>query len=326
MRLPPKLLASVSVVLLSVAAISGCSTLDRWQREAIFQTEAAARLQGREAPAGVEQYDVAVPGGGETGADTLRFWYLAADDAAGAPTVLYLHGARHNLYGNASRLERLRDLGFNVLALDYRGFGRSTRILPTEASAIEDARLAFAELERRESQPQRRLLYGYSLGGAVAIALAQQVDGLAGVVVESSFTSITDVVRTMRWGWVPFINIAVTQEFNSLSRIGQVNEPLLFLHGTADGIVPHEMSDRLHAAARAVPADMKRVVKIEGASHRGAMSLDPETYRKALSEFVSLASGRAQALARNAMPVGGGASIGSTSGTAAASVAGGALR
>ncbi|MCU0950202.1 MAG: lysophospholipase [Burkholderiaceae bacterium] len=301
MRLPSKLAASVIVAIVSALAITGCASIDRWQREAIFQTEAAARVDGRTAPDGIDQFDVAVPGGGVTGRDSVRFWYAAAADAD-APTVLYLHGARHNLYGNANRVERLRDLGFNVLALDYRGFGRSTRILPTEASAIEDARLAFAELQRRQPVPSRRLVYGYSLGGAVAIALAQQVDGMAGVVIESSFTSIADVVRTMRWGWVPFVNVAVTQNFNSLSRIAQVNEPLLFLHGTADTIVPHTMSDRLAAAAESVPAQMKKVVKIEGASHRGAMSLDPDSYGRALDEFVRLSGAGTQRLAARSAP------------------------
>jgi uncharacterized protein len=251
MGLPVKLLSSVIAAALVAGAISGCASLDRWQREAIFQTRNAVYVEGRSAPAQAEQYDVALPGGGQTGNDTLRFWYLPGDPAA--PTVLYLHGARHNLYGNVHRIERLNELGFNVLALDYRGFGRSTRILPSEHTAIEDARLAFAELQRRQPIESQRLLYGYSLGGAVAIALAQEVDGMAGVVVESTFTSIADLVRTMRWGWVPFVNIAVTQNFNSLQRIASVNEPLLFLHGTADGIVPHTMSDRLYAAARAVP-------------------------------------------------------------------------
>lgn len=295
MGMPLKLLSSVIAAALVASAISGCASLDRWQREAIFQTRNAGHVDGRSAPAHAEQYDLAVPGGGKTGRDTVRFWFLPGDPAA--PTMLYLHGARHNLYGNVSRIERLNELGFNVLALDYRGFGRSTAILPTEQTAIEDARLAFAELQRRQPVESQRLLYGYSLGGAMAIALAQEVDGMAGVIVESTFTSIADLVRTMRWGWVPFINIAVTQNFNSLQRIGSVNEPLLFLHGTADGIVPHTMSDRLYEAARAVPADKKRLLKIEGASHRGAMSLDPDAYGRALGEFTALVGSTARAAA-----------------------------
>jgi len=289
MRLPVKIAASAFALLLAAAGVTGCASLDRWQREAIFQTETAARVDGRSAPEGVEQYDIALPGGGVTGADTLRFWHLAAD--AAAPTLLYLHGARHNLYGNAWRIERLHAIGFNVLAMDYRGFGRSTRLLPTEHTAIEDARLALAELQRRQPDPTRRVVYGYSLGGAIAIALAQESDDLAGLVVESTFTSIADLVRTRRLGWLPFVNMVVTQKFDSLERIAQVNEPILFLHGTADGVVPHTMSDRLYEAARAVPSERKRLVKIEGASHRGAMSLDPVRFGRTLGEFVELVSG-----------------------------------
>ena len=288
MRLPTQLVVSAAVAAVAALVVSGCASLDRWQREAIFQTDTAARVDGRAAPADAEQYDLALPGGGETGADTLRFWYLPADDPQ-APTLLYLHGARRNLYDNAGRIERLRALGFNVLALDYRGFGRSTRILPTEASAIEDARLAFAELQRRQPQPNRRLLYGYSLGGAVAIALAQEVDGMAAVVVEATFTNIADVVRQRRW--LPFIGLVVTQKFDSLDRIAGVNEPLLFLHGTADRVVPHTMSDRLYEAASAVPAERKRVVKIEGASHWGVMALDPDSFGRAIREFLGLVAG-----------------------------------
>jgi pimeloyl-ACP methyl ester carboxylesterase len=292
MQLRAKLFWSVAAALLAALAASGCASIDRWQREAIFQTEVAARVDGGDAPAAAEEFDVAVPGGGETGIDRVHFWYLAAPEPD-APTLLYLHGARHNLYGfgNAGRIERLHDLGFNVLALDYRGFGRSTRILPTEATALEDARLALDELKRRQPLEGRRLLYGYSLGGAVAIALAQQYDGVAGVVLESTFTSIADVVRQRRLGWVPFIGLVITQKFDSLARIGQVNEPLLFLHGTADGIVPHTMADRLYDAARAVPPELKRVVKIEGATHRGVMALDRASFARTLDEFVGLAAG-----------------------------------
>ena len=287
-------MSAIAVGVAGAAAVvaTGCASLDRWQREAIFQTEVAARVYGRAAPDSAEQFDLPLPGGGETGADTVRFWYLASPDP-GASTVLFLHGARRNLYDNAARIERLNALGFNVLAMDYRGFGRSTRILPTEESALEDARLGFAELQRRQPVGRKRLLYGYSLGGAVAIALAEQVDGVAAVVVEATFTSIADVVRQRRW--IPFIGLAVTQKFDSLARITQVNEPLLFLHGTADRVVPHAMSDQLHDAARRVPAELKRVVKIEGASHWGVMSLDPDSFGRSVRDFLAVATGTARA-------------------------------
>lgn len=288
MRLPSgKLVWCLAIVIVTAVAASGCASIDRWQREAIFQTASAARVDGREAPAGAEQYDLPLPGGGLTGADTLRLWYLPAPNPAAA-TVLYLHGARRNLYDNARRIQRLNDLGFSVLALDYRGFGRSTRILPSEQTALEDATLALAELERRQPVASRRLIYGYSLGGAVAIALAQQHDAVAGVVVEATFTSIAEVVQSRRW--VPFVGLVVTQRFDSLARIAQVNEPLLFVHGTSDRVVPHTMSDRLFDAAGAVPPDLKRVVKVEGAPHWGTMVIDAEAVGRALREFVELAA------------------------------------
>jgi uncharacterized protein len=288
MRLPAKFLWSATIAALVAIGASGCASIDRWQREAIFQTEVAARVEGREAPAAAEQFDLPLPGGGVTGADRVRFWYLPAT-AADAPTVLYLHGARRNLYDNTRRIERLNDLGFAVLALDYRGFGRSTRILPSEQSAIEDAHLALAELARRQPDAGRRLLYGYSLGGAVAIALAQQHDAFAGVVVEATFTSIPEVVQSRRW--VPLVGLVVTQRFDSVARIAHVNEPLLFVHGTSDRVVPHTMSDQLFEAARAVPPQFKRVVKVEGAPHWGSMVLESDVVGRALREFVELTRG-----------------------------------
>ena len=272
-----------------MAGMAGCASLDAWQRRAIFQNERAVAegSAGEEAlPPGTEAFDLALANG-----EQVHAWYLAT--AADAPTVLFLHGARRNLAGSRYRIDRLAGLGLNVLAIDYRGFGRSTPLLPSEQTALEDARAAYDELARRQPDPHRRFLYGYSLGGALAIALAAERDGLAGVVVESSFTSIGDLVRASRWGWVPFLGAAVTQEFDSRARIGRVNEPLLLLHGTADGVVPHTMSDELLAAASALPAGYKRLVKIDGASHRGAPFADRAAFDGALRDFVALARGAA---------------------------------
>jgi alpha-beta hydrolase superfamily lysophospholipase len=272
---------------LLLGAVAGCATLDTWQRKAIFQHERAAtdaRYVGVAPPDGTEAFDLVLANG-----DTVHAWYREA--TPNAPTVLFLHGARRNLNGSQYRIERLAGLGLNVLAIDYRGFGRSTSLLPSEETALEDARLALDELVRRQPDPRRRFVYGYSLGGALAIALAAERDGLAGVVVESSFTSIADLVRSTRWGWLPFVDVAVTQEFDSRSRIARVNEPLLLLHGTADGVIPHTMSDELLAAATSVHPGYKRVVKFEGASHRGAPFVDRAGFDLAVREFVGLAQG-----------------------------------
>lgn len=273
----------VGLSLAVAASIAGCASLDTWQRKAIFQHERAgadANWSGGEPPAGTETFDIVLANG-----DIVHAWYR--ESSAEAPTLLFLHGARRSLYGSAHRIERLAGLGLNVLAIDYRGFGRSSPRLPSEESALDDSRAALAELERRQPDARRRFLYGYSLGGAMAIALAAERDGIAGVVVESSFTSIPDLVRASRWGWVPFLDAMVTQEFDSRRRIGRVTEPLLLVHGTADGVIPHTMSDELFAAAAAVPAEAKWLLKIDGANHRGAPFVDRARFDRALIEFIA---------------------------------------
>jgi hypothetical protein len=274
----------LALVFAFAVAATGCASFDEWQRNAIFQTSAASRFVDDALPAEIEAFDLHHANG-----DVVHAWYVPAD-VSGAPTVLFLHGARRNLAGSLSRIDHWRSLGFNVLAIDYRGFGRSTTLVPSEKTSLADASLAVEELKRREPDPGKRFLYGYSLGGAVAIAMGAEHDGLAGIVIESSFTSIADVVRQSKWGWVPGLSLLVTQSFDSAERIRKVSEPLLFIHGTMDSIVPHTMSDQLLADAIKVPAQYKHVLKIEGGRHYGTISLGGETYDRAVRNFAHVAS------------------------------------
>ena len=267
-----------------VVAATGCASFDEWQRNAIFQPSAAsAHFPIDAAPSEVEAFDLHHPNG-----DVVHCWYMPIEQK-GAPTVLFFHGARRNLVGNVSRIEHWNSLGFNVLAFDYRGFGRSTTLLPSEKTALADASLVVEELKRREPDASKRFLYGYSLGGALAIAMAAEQNRFAGVIVESTFTSIADIVRQSKWGWVPGLPWLVTQDFDSADRIRKVNEPLLFIHGTMDNVVPHTMSDELLADAVAVPAEYKHVVKIEGGRHYGAIWYGAEIYDRAVRDFTRTA-------------------------------------
>jgi len=280
---PRRWLAALAAAAVALGAVAGCASLDEYQRQAIFNPARDNARWYAEPLAGTEEHDLRLANG-----DSLHFWYLPRPDAARAPTVLYLHGARWNLNGSVFRVARWHDLGFNVLAVDYRGFGKSTDILPSETTAGEDARAAFDELRRRQPDASRRYLYGHSLGGALAIQLAAELpaDQLAGVVVEATFTSIPDLVKGMRWGWVPGLGLVVTQRFDSAARIGKVTAPLLILHGTADNVVPHAMADALYQ--RAGSRD-KRVVKLDGASHSGR-SGSAAAYREAVRSFVQSAT------------------------------------
>ena len=283
-------------LLTAVIAVSGCASFDTWQRRAIFQPSPVADTT-RGAPAGVEEMDLPVGQAGES----IHAWYVRAEQPD-APTLLYLHGARRNLYGSQARIERWRTMGFNILAVDYRGFGRSTERLPSADSTIEDTQVAFAELVRREPDPAKRYVYGYSLGGALAIDLAAREDGLAGVILESTFTSIGDVVQRSKWGWVPGLSLLVTQEFDSVGRMARVNEPILIIHGTEDRIIPHQMADELAAAVGRVTQPLRRVLKIDGASHWGVPSVAGSAYDKAIRDFLQVAGSAAPGAALASTP------------------------
>ncbi|MEO7403649.1 MAG: alpha/beta fold hydrolase [Burkholderiales bacterium] len=269
-------------------AASGCAYLDWKQREWIFrpvkddwrgyQSQVSPKLEELWLPVKSERAD-AMAGAD----DKLHAWWWPADHA-GAPTVLYLHGTRWNLTGNAFRIARLQRMGFNVLAVDYRGFGRSSGDLPSEQWTYEDAATAWAYLKTREPEVTKRFIYGHSLGGAVAIDLATKTNDAAGLILEATFTSIREMVGQT---WAKFLPVGaiITQEYNSTGKIADVRMPILFVHGMADRYVPYEMSERLHALAKAP----KRLYLVEGAGHSNTMWSAFDAYYKTVDEFRTFA-------------------------------------
>ena len=173
-------------------------------------------------------------------------------------------------------------MGFSVLAVDYRGFGKSSPALPSQASAAEDARAAWDWLGR-QAAGRPRYIFGHSLGGAIAIDLASSVKNESGVLVESTFTSIPDVFDSMRWGWLP-VNWLITQRFNSVDTVADIGSPLLVVHGTADPLIPARLGQQLFDAAR----EPKRLILVEGASHHNTQSKALVQYRQALHELFGL--------------------------------------
>lgn len=275
----PLLRALLIAVCVIAAGLVGSSRLDAWQRQTIFSPEPDQQRWWREAPDGTEIYDLVLDNG-----DRVRTWYWQ-HPSEGAPTVLYLHGSRWNLNGSVFRTQRWMDMGFSILAIDYRGFGESTPLLPSENTAFEDAAAGLLELERREPRPSARFVYGHSLGGAIAIDLATRSDQpeFAGLIVESSFTSTRAMLGTLQWGGLPGAGLLVTQRFDSARKLADLTTPLLLIHGTADHVVPHTMSDELYDAASQLSDDLKRLVKVEGGSHSG--SVRAPRYATAIREF-----------------------------------------
>jgi len=239
----------------AVALPGGCSWIDAKQREVIFRP---VKDDWRGYSGDFDKATIRIPVGNN--GDEIAAWWMPSP-IAGAPAMLYLHGARWNLTGSSSRIARYRALGFSVLAIDYRGFGKSSGEMPSEEMAYEDARAAWDQLQKLAPRSPH-YVYGHSLGGAVAIEIARNNPGVAGLILEATFTSMRDMAYQYAWSWLP-IDLVLTQRFASLEKISDVKAPTLFIHGTQDRLVPPTMSEQLFEAAKT----RKRLLLIDGAGH-----------------------------------------------------------
>lgn len=275
----------IALVLFSATLLAGCASLDERQRGWIFQPSDRSWWRGEEAAQGMQDVWIRFASR-ETGEPAQLHGLWSPNERfekdPKAPVLLYLHGARFNVVGSAFRARRMQELGFSVLAVDYRGFGKSTNQLPSETMAYEDARAAWDWLARQ--YPDRpRYIFGHSLGGAIAIDLAAQVGDEAGTLVEGTFTSIPDVVSSYKWGWLP-LGPLITQRFEAVERVKHIGSPLLVVHGSEDNTIQPELGRKLFEAA----TGQKRFVLVEGGSHHNTNAMGQPQYRVALAELFGL--------------------------------------
>jgi uncharacterized protein len=271
---------AVAAAALAVASAAGCAYLDTKQRELIFRAQRDIHATPASYGLPFEEVWLSVAGDPHGARERVHGWWIPGPDAA-ASTLLYLHGARRNLSDNLFRIQRLHRMGFAVLAIDYRGFGRSDGELPSEAQAYDDAAAAWQHLRLLEPDAGRRFVYGHSLGGAVAIELATRNDDVAGLIIESTFTSMADMAEQMGYGG---LGLVLTQRFDSLAKVATVKAPVLFVHGTSDRFVPPQMSERLYAAAR----EPKRLLLVESGNHSNVSAVAFDKYQAAVRDFLAL--------------------------------------
>lgn len=265
----------------ALAAFMGVAGLEAQQRRWIFQ--AGLRPVAESAHEVTELQDRWIEyESPEAGATVRLHAHWLAPARPDAPVMLYLHGARWDLRGSVQRMQRLHALGFGVLGIDYRGFGKSTPTLPSESLVVEDALAAWRWLAREHGHVPR-YLYGHSLGGAIAVQLASQVDDLAGLIVESTFTSIPELISTMRWGWLPLASL-ITQRFDSAQRVPLVRAPLLVVHGSNDELIHPELGRALFERA----TGRKRFLLVEGGSHHDTHAVGESQLKEALKELFGI--------------------------------------
>jgi hypothetical protein len=208
----------------------------------------------------------------------LNAWYLPHPGAR--KVLLWFHGNAENIGHGLNHLQSYGRLGVNVLALDYRGYGKSQGS-PDEAGVYLDADAAYDYLvQERQVRPEDIVVFGHSLGGVVAIDLASRRT-CGGLIVESSFTTAGDMARRMFH--IPGLGYLLRTRFDSLSKIARVRAPVLVIHGTRDPMIPFEMARRLYEAA----PEPKSFFPVEGAGHDDIVDIGGEPYLEKLRTFLA---------------------------------------
>jgi fermentation-respiration switch protein FrsA (DUF1100 family) len=215
------------------------------QRRLVFEPDRTRHAAPADYSFPVHDIGIGIPG---KPGQTLQGWWIPAANPR-AKVVLYLHGNDGNLSTSMDGIAPLRELGYSVFMIDYRGYGASGGGFPSEAGVYQDAQCAWDYLvHERGMNPRDLFIYGHSLGGAIAIELALHHPEAAGLVVESSFTSIYDMAMLKtRYALLP-VKPFLNQRFDSIAKVGQLRLPVLYIHGTADEIVPFEMGKALYNA------------------------------------------------------------------------------
>lgn len=219
----------------------------------------------------------------------LHAWWCRPAHAEGVTAdmvLLWFHGNAGNLSHRADLMLRLAKTPAQVFIVDYRGYGRSEG-RPSEEGLYRDGEAAWRYLsEERGVAPARIVLFGDSLGAAVAVDLATRVEA-AGLIVQSGFSSVPDMAAAH----FPFVPRALIRtKMDSLSKVQKVQGPKLFIHSPQDEVVPYELGRRLFEAA----GEPKRFLDIPGASHNDMDVVGGHVYFDGFARFLAQCRQRAE--------------------------------
>jgi pimeloyl-ACP methyl ester carboxylesterase len=244
----------VAVLVMALAMV----WLKTHEDELVFAAERSRQHLLSALPADAERVAVPVPGG-----ELAGVVYRADGSANVTFWMLHLHGNADSAFSpwQVRHCEALRRSGFNVLEIDYRGFG-STPGRPSEAGMYDDSEAAYRELLRRGVPPNRIILLGHSLGSGPAVLLATRHKAAA-LVLFGAFTSIPDAAAE-RYPYLP-VRLVVGVQFNSLARIGDVHMPVVIAHSRGDTLIPYSHALKLFAAAN----EPKHLITFDSATNDG---------------------------------------------------------
>jgi fermentation-respiration switch protein FrsA (DUF1100 family) len=221
----------------------------------------------------VEEHWIETPDG-----ESLYAWYCRSEKPIASS--VFCHGNTGNLTTSADVIPHLLNAGFNVLFFDYRGYGKSSG-RPSFAGVISDGITASRFHDRIRPKHLPSILYGYSLGGAVAAQVIRR-HPFDGLILQSTFTNLPQLAR-VSFPRIPMHLFAGHDVFDTVDVIRKLQVPLLMLHGTDDEVCPCWMAHNIYDAC---PAP-KQIRTIDGGLHKDLFIRDPDTLIWAISQFIA---------------------------------------
>lgn len=206
----------------------------------------------------------------------LNGWFVSgSSDKA----ILFCHGNFGNISSRIDLIKELHSLGYNLFIFDYKGYGRSNGI-PSEEGLYSDALGAYDYLMERGFENKDIILFGRSLGGAVAIFLASLIEGFRGIIIDSTFQSVRDLSRDILGYHLP--KFLVSNRFESIKRINEIKIPKLIIHSENDDLIPFYHGKKLFEEA----VEPKRFLKIHGL-HNNCMWESKDIYMAGIKDFLA---------------------------------------
>lgn len=217
-------------------------------------------------------------------ADGVRIHALWWGEPEDAPVILFLHGNAQEVYSWSLVHRDLKPLECRMLLIDYHGYGKSGGE-PHEKGLYLDGEAALRWLAGNGVPPEKTVVFGKSLGGAVACEIARDRP-LRALILESTFTSLSSVARKL----FPFLprGVPLGETYGSLEKIGRARCPVLVIHGERDELIPMEEGLELYRAA----PEPKELYLVPGAGHNDVSLVAGEEYVRRIGSFLESCSGR----------------------------------
>jgi uncharacterized protein len=262
-------------IMLSIAYFCVLLLLRIFEPHLIYFPNYPGRLAGDWQPRGLPVEDVWLAAHDGV---RLHAWWIPAEKASF--TFLAFHGNAGNISDRAYVYGFLRGIPANVLALEYRGYGKSGGT-PSEKDFYRDAQSALAYLaHERHIDPSHVISFGQSLGTAVAANLASE-NAVGGVVLEAPFPSLAGVAKRIYW-FLPGLGLIAGSQFDTKSKLPKIKAPILIVHCAQDPVIPPALGQEVYDAA----SQPKTLVRFEMSCHEESSLLAPAKYNAVLKEFL----------------------------------------